>query len=64
MHAVVLAVCCMISGNVHAVSGTPVSGAHVVLQGPVPGDVSTDANGDFTLTVRPERRDAASICPW
>jgi outer membrane receptor protein involved in Fe transport len=43
----------MISGNVHAVSGTPVSGAHVVLQGPVPGDVSTDANGDFTLTVRP-----------
>lgn len=53
MHAVVLAVCCMISGNVHAVSGTPVSGAHVVLQGPVPGDVSTDANGDFTLTVRP-----------
>jgi outer membrane receptor protein involved in Fe transport len=53
VHAVVLAVCCMISGNVHAVSGTPVSGAHVVLQGPVPGDVSTDANGDFTLTVRP-----------
>ena len=53
MHAVVLAVCCMISGNVHAVSGTPVSGAHLVLQGPVPADVSTDANGDFTLTVRP-----------
>jgi outer membrane cobalamin receptor len=53
VHAVVLAVCCMISGNVHAVSGTPVSGAHLVLQGPVPADVSTDANGDFTLTVRP-----------
>ena len=53
MHAVVLAVCCMISGNVHAVSGTPVSGAHLVLQGPVPADVSTDANGDFTLTVQP-----------
>ena len=53
MHAVVLAVCCMISGNVHAVSGTPVSGAHLVLQGPVPADVSTDANGDFILTVQP-----------
>jgi outer membrane cobalamin receptor len=43
----------MISGNVHAVSGTPVSGAHLVLQGPVPADVSTDANGDFILTVQP-----------
>jgi outer membrane cobalamin receptor len=53
VHAVVLAVCCMISGNVHAVSGTPVSGAHLVLQGPVPADVSTDANGDFILTVQP-----------
>jgi outer membrane cobalamin receptor len=43
----------MISGNVHAASGTPVGGAHLVLQGPVPASVSSDANGDFTLTVRP-----------
>ena len=53
MPALLLALCCMISGNVHANSGSPLPGAHVVLQGATTTNVPVDANGDFSLVAPP-----------
>jgi hypothetical protein len=43
----------LISSNVHAISGAPLAGAPVEVRGGA--RTSTDANGDFTLTVSPDR---------
>lgn len=53
MYSVLVAVCCMVSGNVHAISGTPLAGAGVVLRGTANAPVTTDRAGDFSLLVRP-----------
>ncbi|MDQ2908432.1 MAG: TonB-dependent receptor [Candidatus Eremiobacteraeota bacterium] len=50
----VLAVaCCLISGNVHAVSGTPLAGAGVVVRGATTTRSTADRKGDFSLHARP-----------
>ncbi len=51
MHAVLLAMCCLISGNVHAASGTPLVGAHLELRGGA--HATSDARGHFTLAAAP-----------
>ncbi|MBC5799390.1 MAG: TonB-dependent receptor [Candidatus Eremiobacteraeota bacterium] len=53
MNPVLLAVCCMISGNVHAISGMPLAGAGVVVRGSRATPVSSDGKGDFSLLVSP-----------
>jgi outer membrane receptor protein involved in Fe transport len=47
--------CCSVTGNVHAVSGAPLAGAHVVLQGASTERASTDARGAFGVVVKPAR---------
>jgi outer membrane cobalamin receptor len=53
VHSIVLAACCLITGNVHAVSGTPLAGAQVALRGAAAPSTTTDAKGDFTLDAAP-----------
>ncbi len=54
MHPLLLAMCCLISGNVHAVSGAPLAGVRVELRGaPVAAPATSDARGKFTLTASP-----------
>ena len=48
-----LAVCCILSGSVHAPSGAPISGARIVLRGPAPQSTASDARGAFSLQVSP-----------
>ncbi len=53
MHALLLAVCCLVSGHVHAASGAPLAGARVVLRGPVTIVLSSDATGAIATHVSP-----------
>ncbi len=53
MHSFVLAVCCMVSGSVHAASGTPLVGARVVLHGATTTTAMTDARGVFNADAPP-----------
>lgn len=55
MHSILLAACCIISGNAHAVSGSPLAGARVVLQGAAVAHAATDARGDFAVVAAPGR---------
>jgi outer membrane cobalamin receptor len=45
--------CCAISGNVHSISGSPLSGARIELRNASVQPVVTDARGHFSLLVRP-----------
>jgi outer membrane receptor protein involved in Fe transport len=51
MHAIVLAMCCLVSGNVHAVSGGGLAGVHLEVRGGA--QTTTDARGDFTIVASP-----------
>ena len=53
MHSLLLAACCLVSGNVHASSGAPLAGVHITLRGSVRAQSSTDAHGDFSVSVAP-----------
>jgi outer membrane receptor protein involved in Fe transport len=53
MHALLLATCCLVSGNVHAISGAAIVGARAELHGTAGAATTTDAHGDFHLTVSP-----------
>ena len=53
MFSFVLAVCCIVSGNVHAISGAPIAGARTELRGGSTLTTLTDASGGFALTVSP-----------
>jgi outer membrane receptor protein involved in Fe transport len=53
VHSILLAACCLISGNVHAASGAPLAGARVTLQGSAQQRTSTDAHGDFSFAAAP-----------
>jgi outer membrane receptor protein involved in Fe transport len=46
-------VCCTITGNVHDVSGAPLSGAHVEARAATTVTARSDAKGNFTLTAPP-----------
>jgi outer membrane receptor protein involved in Fe transport len=53
VHTILLAVCCMIGGNVHAISGAPLAGARVELAGTSVAPVTSDARGNFSLVASP-----------
>ncbi|MFN2528110.1 MAG: TonB-dependent receptor domain-containing protein [Candidatus Baltobacteraceae bacterium] len=53
MHSFVLALCCLVTGNVHAQSGAPLSSAHVVLHGAIAHDATTDGFGNFAIRAAP-----------
>ena len=53
MAPLVLAICCTISGNIHAESGSPLPGASVVLRGATATPVAVNAKGDFSLLAPP-----------
>jgi hypothetical protein len=51
MHAVILALCCTISGTVHAPSGAPIAQAQIVLRGAQNASTVTDASGKYAANV-------------
>src|SRR5579885_2516292 len=53
MHSVLLAVCCTLSGTVHAPSGAPIAQAQIVLRGVRSAETVTDAAGHFAVNVAP-----------
>jgi len=53
VHSLLLAACCLVSGNVHATSGAPLTGVHIELRGTVKAQTSSDARGDFSVNVAP-----------
>ncbi|HEY1681722.1 MAG TPA: TonB-dependent receptor [Candidatus Tumulicola sp.] len=55
MHGILLALCCLVSGNVHSPSGAPIVQAQIVLSGPVTVRAATDARGAFSVQVSPGR---------
>lgn len=55
MHAVLLAVCCLISGNVHAPSGAPIARAQLTLGGSKSSVATSDVKGDFSFAAPPGR---------
>ena len=50
MHLIFLALCCLISGNVHAQSGAPLSHVRIALLGVASLDTTSDAKGNFSLS--------------
>jgi outer membrane cobalamin receptor len=58
-----VAVCCLIGGNVHAPSGAPVARAHVTLRGPKSATTTTDAKGNFTVQLPAGRYDLTVLAP-
>ncbi|MBV8117806.1 MAG: carboxypeptidase regulatory-like domain-containing protein, partial [Candidatus Eremiobacteraeota bacterium] len=61
MHGLLLAACCLISGNVHAPSGAPIVHAQVIVDGPKRVETFSDAKGDFTITVPPGHYTIAAV---
>ena len=53
MHVFILALCCLVSGNVDGQSGQPLAGARIDVRGPAVGQTATDAQVDFSLTEPP-----------
>jgi len=53
MHALLLAACCLVSGNVHAISGAPIVGARAELHGTASAAITTDTHGDFHVMIAP-----------
>jgi outer membrane cobalamin receptor len=50
MYIILLAICCLISGNVRAQSGQPLAHASISVRGPAVAQTSSDAKGKFSLT--------------
>jgi len=48
-----LALCCLIGGNVHAVSGAPLAAAHVEVRAATALQTLSDTHGDFSVTAPP-----------
>ncbi len=63
LHAFLVAACCLISGNVHAVSGTPVAAAVVEISGASSLRTTTDGHGDFALEVSPGAYRLTAVAP-
>jgi outer membrane cobalamin receptor len=53
MFATLLAACCLIGGNVHAISGVPLAAASLLLRGATTQSVTADAKGDFSFRLPP-----------
>jgi outer membrane receptor protein involved in Fe transport len=53
MHGLLLAVCCLVGGNVHAPSGAPIAHALLVVDGLRRVETTSDAKGNFSVSVPP-----------
>ncbi|HET9095481.1 MAG TPA: TonB-dependent receptor [Candidatus Baltobacteraceae bacterium] len=53
MLALLLSICCLVSGVVHAPSGTPISGAKISLSGAAVITATSDARGRFSMQAAP-----------
>src|SRR5471030_1854768 len=53
MLPIVVAMCCLVTGNVHAPSGAPLANAHIVVRGGVTRETTSDAKGDFSIIAGP-----------
>src|SRR5579872_4489497 len=53
--SLLLAVCCLVSGYVHAAAGAPLAQAQVVLAGLSRTEATSDSRGSFSVTVPPGR---------
>jgi outer membrane cobalamin receptor len=61
MLSILIAACCLVGGNVHAPSGAPIARAELTLRGPTRAKTTTNAKGDFTITVLPGRYDLTVV---
>ncbi len=61
MLPVLVAACCLVTGNVHSPSGAPISNAELTLRGPKSANATTDAKGDFTIDLPPGRYDLSIV---
>jgi outer membrane receptor protein involved in Fe transport len=61
MHGLVLAACCLISGNVHAPSGSPIANAQLIFQGPKQAETASDVKGNFSIEVPPGRYTVTAV---
>jgi outer membrane receptor protein involved in Fe transport len=61
MHGLLIAACCLIGGNVHAPSGSPIAHAQVIVEGVRHAQTTTDAKGDFSIEVPPGRYTITAI---
>ena len=61
MHGLLIAACCLIGGNVHAPSGSPIAHAQVIVEGVRHAQTTTDAKGDFSVGVPPGRYTITAI---
>ncbi len=55
MHPLLLAACCLISGNVHAPSGAPIAGAQLIVAGSQHVETTSNVKGDFSFEAPPGR---------
>ena len=53
MFALLVAVCCLLSGFVHTPGGAPISGAEITLRGPQTVQATSDAAGRFSVQAAP-----------
>ncbi len=53
MFGVLLAACCLIAGNIHSISGTPLARAGIVVRSTAARPVTADSKGNFSVVVTP-----------
>jgi len=53
MHSLLVAACCLISGNVHAPSGAPITQAQLIVVGAKRAELTSDPKGHFSVEVPP-----------
>jgi outer membrane cobalamin receptor len=61
MLSMLVAVCCLVSGNVHAPSGAPIAHAALTLRGPRTVETTTDAKGNFSTVIPAGRYDLSVV---
>ena len=61
MLPILVAVCCLVGGTVHAPSGAPIARATLTLRGPKIVETTTDAKGNFSVVIPPGRYDLTVV---
>lgn len=61
MLPLLVAVCCLVGGTVHAPSGAPIARAALTLRGPKTVETTTDAKGNFSVVIPPGRYDLTVV---
>lgn len=51
MHSILLAVCCLLGGNVHSSTGAPIANARIALRGSTVFHTTTNARGTFAIAI-------------